>query len=52
MNFQKMWYNSKYNSKYNRIFETGEQDRELVVAKNSTTTQHGATEGKTQTLQV
>ena len=31
------------------IFETGELKKELVVAKNATTTQHGAIEGKTQT---
>ena len=31
------------------IFETGELNKELVVAKNATTTQHGAIEGKTQT---
>ena len=34
------------------IFETGELNKELVVAKNATTTQHGAIEGKTQTHQV
>ena len=31
------------------IFETGELNKELVVAKNATTTPHGAIEGKTQT---
>ena len=31
------------------IFETGELKKELVVAKNAITTQHGAMEGKTQT---
>ena len=30
------------------IFETGELDEEVVVAKIATTTQHGAIEGKTQ----
>ena len=34
------------------IFDTGELNKELVVAKNATTTQHGAIEGKTQTHQV
>ena len=29
------------------IFETGELDEEVVVAKIATTTQHGAIEGKT-----
>ncbi|MCR5395613.1 MAG: virulence RhuM family protein [Bacteroidales bacterium] len=31
------------------IFEDGELNREVVVAKNATTTQHGAIKGKTQT---
>ena len=31
-----------------KIFETGERDEEVVVAKIATTTQHGAIEGKTQ----
>lgn len=31
------------------IFESGELDREVVVANFATTTQHGAIEGKTQT---
>ena len=31
------------------IFETGELNKEQVVAKNAITTQHGAMEGKTQT---
>ena len=30
------------------IFEEGELDKELVVAKNATTTRHGAIQGKTQ----
>ena len=30
------------------IFEDGELDKELVVAKNATTTRHGAIQGKTQ----
>ena len=34
------------------IFESGELDKEMVVAKNAITTQHGAIEGKTQTHQV
>lgn len=34
------------------IFESGELDKEVVVAKNAITTQHGAIEGKTQTHQV
>jgi hypothetical protein len=31
------------------VFEEGELDREVVVAKYATTTQHGAIEGKLQT---
>ena len=31
-----------------KIFETGELDEKVVVAKIATTTQHGAIEGKTQ----
>lgn len=31
------------------VFESGELDRKVVVAKFATTTQHGAIEGKTQT---
>ena len=34
------------------IFECGELQEQLVVAKNATTTQHGALQGKTQTHQV
>lgn len=34
------------------IFDKGELEEELVVAKNATTTQHGAIEGKTQTSEV
>lgn len=34
------------------VFEEGELSPELVVAKNATTTQHGAIEGKTQTHEV
>ena len=34
------------------VFEEGELSRELVVAKNATTTRHGAIEGKTQTHEV
>ena len=34
------------------VFEEGELDREVVVAKYATTTQHGAIEGKSQTHQV
>ena len=34
------------------VFEEGELDREVVVAKYATTTQHGAIEGKLQTHQV
>lgn len=34
------------------MFEEGELSRELVVAKNATTTRHGAIEGKTQTHDV
>ena len=34
------------------VFETGELNRELVVAKNATTTRHGAIESKTQTHDV
>lgn len=33
----------------NNIFESGELDKELVVSKMETTTQHGAIAGKTQT---
>lgn len=31
-----------------KIFETGELDEKVVVAKNAITTKHGAIEGKTQ----
>ena len=34
------------------VFEEGELNRELVVAKNATTTRHGAIDGKTQTHNV
>ena len=34
------------------VFEEGELSREQVVAKNATTTRHGAIEGKTQTHDV
>ena len=34
------------------VFEEGELNREVVVAKYATTTQHGAIEGKSQTHQV
>ena len=34
------------------VFEEGELNRELVVAKNATTTRHGAIDGKTQTHDV
>ncbi len=34
------------------VFEEGELNRELVVAKNATTTRHGAIYGKTQTHEV
>lgn len=34
------------------IFECGELQRDMVVAKNATTTQHGALQGKTQTHNV
>ena len=34
------------------IFECGELQRDMVVAKNATTTQHGAIQGKTQTHDV
>jgi len=33
------------------IFESGELQEEVVVAKIETTTQHGAIEGKTQTTE-
>ena len=33
------------------IFETGELDEKVVVAKNETTTQHGAIAGKTQNIE-
>ena len=33
----------------NNIFEEGELNKEVVVAKFATTTQHGAIKGKTQT---
>ena len=33
------------------IFESGELDEKVVVAKNETTTPHGAIEGKTQTTE-
>ena len=36
----------------NNVFSEGELDKELVVAKFATTTQHGAIKGKTQTKQV
>lgn len=35
-----------------KIFECGELQRDMVVAKNATTTQHGAMQGKTQTHDV
>ena len=34
------------------VFEEGELEKEVVVAKFATTTQHGAIEGKTQTHEV
>ena len=34
------------------VFEEGELNKEVVVAKYATTTQHGAIEGKTQTHEV
>lgn len=34
------------------IFECGELSQDMVVAKNATTTQHGALQGKTQTHEV
>ena len=34
------------------IFECGELSQDVVVAKNATTTQHGALQGKTQTHEV
>jgi hypothetical protein len=34
------------------VFEEGEPNKEVVVAKYATTTQHGAIEGKTQTHEV
>ena len=34
------------------VFEEGELNRELLVAKNATTTRHGAIDGKTQTHDV
>ena len=34
----------------NNIFNEGELDKKVVVAKFATTTQHGAIQGKTQTL--
>ena len=34
------------------VFEVGELEKEVVVAKYATTTQHGAIEGKTQTHDV
>ena len=33
-----------------KIFESGELDEEVVVAKIATTTQHGAMQDKTQTI--
>jgi hypothetical protein len=36
----------------NNIFNEGELDKKVVVAKFATTTQHGAIKGKTQTLNV
>ena len=35
-----------------KVFESGELDSDMVVAKYATTTQHGAIKGKTQTHQV
>ncbi len=35
-----------------KVFEEGELSRELVIAKNATTTRHGAIDGKTQTHEV
>ena len=34
------------------IFDSGELQKEVVVAKNATTTQQGAIKGKTQTIHV
>ena len=34
------------------VFEEGELNKEVLVAKYATTTQHGAIEGKTQTQEV
>ena len=34
------------------VFEEGELNKEVVVAKYATTTQHGAIEGKSQTLRI
>lgn len=36
----------------NNVFKEDELDKEVVVAKFATTTQHGAIKGKTQTLNV
>src|SRR5690349_3390858 len=36
----------------NNVFSEGELEKEVVVAKFATTTQHGAIKGKTQTLNV
>jgi hypothetical protein len=36
----------------NNVFSEDELDRDVVVAKFATTTQHGAMKGKTQTLSV
>lgn len=36
----------------NNVFSEGELEKELVVAKFATTTQHGAVKGKTQTKNV
>jgi len=36
----------------NNVFSEGELEKEVVVAKFATTTQHGAIKGKTQTLKV
>jgi hypothetical protein len=33
----------------NKIFDSGELEKEVVVAKNATTTIHGAIKGKNQT---
>ena len=45
-----VFQHSKIDRHLAKIFESGELDEEVVVAKIATTTQHGAMQDKTQTI--